>query len=485
MRRRLTIAILAVVVGTLVLTVAGGLFLVRRAAITTAETEITQEAQTVGQLITAPALAAETGARALAIMRALKVVGRYDYLRPVGLSPSGTFEVLPAPLTQSVMDPAALLDDQTVAGNVGGEVFVAVPIALTPRQRSALGGIATGDLPVLVATRHVQDPVNGVGYFLIVAGVVLIVGVVVATVVARRVSTPLVRAVDTTRRIAAGDLSAKVPKSTRDYPELAELADAINSMGDSLSRSRGLERQFLLSVSHELRTPLTSIRGYAEAVTEGATDDVTGALAIIGGEAQRLQRLVDDLLDLARLDARHFSLHVLPTDAAAVAAGVADGFRPQAHDLGLELLTFVPPAGGSWVDADPDRLGQIVANLVENAFKFASTRVVVGVGPAPAANTPGGSVPSGYTAIWVMDDGPGIAPEDLGRVFERHFTSDRRPRRTLGSGLGLAIVAELAAAMGATVAAQSPASDGGGTRMVAWFPSGRAPDPPGPPPATA
>lgn len=286
MRRRLTVAILAVVVGTLVLTVAGSLFLVRRAAITTGETEITQEAQTVARLLSSGGLTYVSPGDAQGDLALLRSVGRYDYLHPVGLSAAGQFATLPTPLTVAVMDVPALLDDQTVAGNIRNVVFVAVPVALTARQRRNLGGIAKADLPVLIVTRTVQDPVNGLGYFLLVAGVVLLVGVAVAAVLARRISLPLVRAVETTRRIAAGDLAAQVPVNTNDDPELAELAEAINTMADSLSRSRGLERQFLLSVSHELRTPLTSIRGYADAVTDGATDDITGALSIIGSEAR-------------------------------------------------------------------------------------------------------------------------------------------------------------------------------------------------------
>ena len=97
------------------------------------------------------------------------------------------------------------------------------------------------------------------------------------------------------------------------------------------------------------------------------------------------------------------------------------------------------------MDADPDRLGQVVANLVENAFKFAGSKVVVGAGTVGP-----------QTVIWVVDDGPGIATEDLPHVFERHFSSDRAPTRKLGTGLGLAIVAELAEAMGSKCTAESP-----------------------------
>ena len=110
------------------------------------------------------------------------------------------------------------------------------------------------------------------------------------------------------------------------------------------------------------------------------------------------------------------------------------------------------------MDADPDRLGQVVANLVENAFKFASSKVLVGAGEVGESN-----------AIWVTDDGPGISSDDLPHVFERHFTSDRAPARKFGTGLGLAIVSELTGAMGSRCTAESPVANGSGTRMTVWM----------------
>jgi two-component system OmpR family sensor kinase len=315
---------------------------------------------------------------------------------------------------------------------------------------------------VLLATRNVSDPANGLLYFLLVAGGALLVAAVVASGLARRISAPLVRAVTTTGQLAGGDLTARVPVSSRDYPEMTELAEAINSMGDSLNRSQNLERQFLLSVSHELRTPLTSIIGYADAIADGTTEDTAAATAVIGAEARRLGRLLQDLLDLARLDAQKFSLDVQQVDCVELVSLTAAGFRPEAESLGLDLMVAVSPDAALWVDADPDRLSQVVANLTENAFKYAATQVVVGAGVV------GSSI-----AIWVVDDGPGIAAEDLPRVFERHFTSDRVTSRRLGSGLGLAIVSELATAMKAVVTTESPVIDGRGTRMTIWL---RPPD---------
>jgi two-component system sensor histidine kinase BaeS len=229
-------------------------------------------------------------------------------------------------------------------------------------------------------------------------------------------------------------------------------------MAGALERSKGLEQQFLLSVSHDLRTPLTSIRGYAEAIADGTTRDPTAAGEVILTESRRLERLVRDLLDLARLESRQFTLDQRPVDLVDVAAATVDGFRPDAETNHL-ALTVSGATEAILVQADPDRLAQVVANLVDNALKFARTAVVVGASL------------SGTDAVLVVDDdGPGIATEDLPHVFERLYVSRHEPvRRETGSGLGLAIVRELVEAMGGSVAAQRAPS--GGARMIVRLPT--------------
>lgn len=458
MRRRLTVAVLGVVIGTLVLTVAGSLLLVRRAALSATEDELRTQTAGVAQLLTIRTVAADRR-----ILADLRQAGSYDFVGVVGLGPGGSFTDLPASLSAQDLDLAALQAGEIVWGAVGREAFVAQPVTLSARQRAALGPVPAGDQAVLVVTRRADDPVNGVPYFLFVAGIVLVVGAVVAAVLARRLSAPIRRAASTTHRIAEGDFEATVPVRPGDPPELRALAESINAMGASLARGRGLQRQFLLSVSHDLRTPLTSIRGYAEALSEGATDDVAGAVEVIGTEARRLERLVQDLLDLARLDARQFSLDVRRVDVAAVVAGVVDAMTPEAQALDVELRHVGGTGGGPFADADADRVGQLVANLVENGLKFAGTHVEVAVAEVDR-----------WCRVTVTDDGPGIAPEDLPHVFERHFTAAAGGGRGVGTGLGLAIVAELAASMGGRAVANSPVSASGGTCMVLWLP-GRPP----------
>jgi two-component system, OmpR family, sensor kinase len=251
----------------------------------------------------------------------------------------------------------------------------------------------------------------------------------------------------TTHSIASGDLSARVPEPpTADQDEVAELSRSINSMAAQLERARGVERQFLMSITHDLRTPLTSIQGYAEALADEAVEPKKAAETILA-QSQRLNRLVTDLLDLARLDARSFSFDVVPGDVVGVVAGTVGAFGPKAAERGVALV--LQPAEPIYASIDAERLDQAVANLIDNALKFARSRIDVSV-----------FVHDGWVTVSVADDGQGIAADDLPHVFERLYVAKARPTpKESGSGLGLAIVRELVSAMGGHVAARSPVSE--------------------------
>jgi len=453
-RKRLTVAIIALVLVTVAVTSIGSYVLIRRATISTAERELSGEAKAVSTTFSNRAALTKVSFRKeLAVISS---AGDFTSVQFVLLSPAGTVaQSLDAGLTTADIDPHALLAGEQVTGHTRGLLtYSAVP---TPLRAS------TDGTPVLIVSRQVHSPVDGIRYFGVIGLLGVAAAAIVAAALARRFSRPVVAAVATTRRIASGDLDARVEVRPHEDPEFAQLAESINTMGGNLARARDQERQFLLSVSHELRTPLTSIRGYSEAVLDGATDDPHAAAAIISSEARRLERLVQDLLDLARLDADRFTLDLRNVDAAPVVRQVVDGFQPRANELGIELGLAAGAATACTVRADSDRLGQVLANLVENAASFATRRVEVGLTEAPSG-----------AVLWVDDDGPGIPPDQLTRVFDRHVTTDREGSNGTGSGLGLAIVRELATAMGASVHAESPLADGTGTRMVVEL---RAPDP--------
>jgi two-component system, OmpR family, sensor kinase len=258
---------------------------------------------------------------------------------------------------------------------------------------------------------------------------------ILSFLVARSVVRPIRRIGEATRTIAADASHEPLPREGT--AELAALADAFNQMTEQLAASREAERNFLLSVSHEFKTPLTAIRGYAEGLADGAFD-ADEAARTISIEASRLERLIRDLLDLAEIVHEVTRRH----EAAATQFGVA----------------LLSEGEETWVEGDGDRLLQVASNLVENALR-----------ETPAGGTV--TVRAEPSRLVVADTGPGIAAEDLPRVFERFYLYDKIGKdRPVGSGLGLAIVKQLVTAMGGDVRIESGAGRGA-TFVVSLRPS--------------
>jgi len=458
-RRRISFAILGTLAVALVLVGLGTLALARVAAKRDTEQNLRRQAEGTAELI--PAFVRSNRPLAKANRTRLLKKLRLQGIGFVTISSSGQLagvQDLPAGITQADIDTTALMAGDTVSGSHGKTVF-----AMAARDRSGSTTQARFTQAV-VLTRTVESRTQGSGWFLVASAVVLLLGAAVAWWVSRSLTRPLQRADDATRRLAAGDLTARVPEppSTAD-DELAELSRSINAMAETMERSRGLERQFLLSVSHDLRTPLTSIRGYAEALTDGAVTDQRHAGSVILAQAQRLERLVRDLLELATVESRQFALRPTALIVSQVVMGTAEGFRPKIEAEGQQLVVDPDPTDAV-ATVDPDRLAQIVANLVENAIRYATSTVRVSV-----------TREVGAVAVRVADDGPGIVAPDLPHVFERLYVAQHQPEgKESGSGLGLAIVRELAGAMGGTVAAEPPEPGTTGARLVARFPLTRA-----------
>ena len=201
---------------------------------------------------------------------------------------------------------------------------------------------------------------------------------IAAFVLARRIVRPVARVAAASRDLAAGKHPAPVP--VEGAAELATLAASFNDLAEQLARAREAERSFLLSVSHELKTPLTSIAGYAEALRDGAVG-TEQAVVTISAEAERLGRLVGDLLDLARMNRTDFAVHPSEIDLAEVAADVAARYLPQAEAFGVTLATS--SQGPSPAIADADRVLQVVSNLVENALRLTPRGGEVRIATAP------------------------------------------------------------------------------------------------------
>jgi signal transduction histidine kinase len=452
-RRRLTLTLLGLVAGALLLAGVGTLLLTQSDARHQATAQLVDQARiiaTSARDVRHPVELA-TVRRVLRLEQA-EIVGLSSLVQQSGFLPDG--------LTAADLDPSALVAGRTVSGVSGNIAYAAVPVDPTLADRVRLH---IGPHPVVILTRQVGGLGPSWEYFVLIGAGTLLVAAVVAWRLGRRVTRPLVNAVGATERIARGDLDARVGVEGGDLPELVSLAASINSMAVSLTRSRMAERDLLMSVTHDLRTPLTSIRGYAEAIAEGVVADPAQAARVIMGESGRLERLVTDLLDLARLRMQRLSFDLQPVDGAVVVQQVVEGFQPLAARSGLTITAALPHPVPP-VRADPDRLAQIVANLVENAATFAETEVVVSLSPPPEGTT-------GPAMLTVDDDGSGIPPGEQQRVFERFYRADQATGRRIGSGMGLAIVAELVAAMGGEVAVVSPARAGRGTSMRVTLPA--------------
>jgi len=462
MRRRLMLAMVGLVAVVLIIAGAGSLILTRNAARNQAQQQLVSEVNSL--------TSSKIGSQSLRVLQVLRKTLKLEDADVIAINRLGkVVTTLPEGLTAQDIDVAAVQSGQTTSGRKGRTVYAVAPVTLSEQELERLRARTDrrfafeGTFAVLL-TRDVGDLGPSWGYFIVAGGAALLVAALVAWQMSRRMARPLVEAMEATGRIASGELTSRVPVRRGDYPEFASLAGSINDMAQSLDDARARERHLLLAVSHDLRTPLTSIRGFAEAIHDGAIADSAQAADVIIAESRRLERLVGDLLDLTKLEARQMSIALRPTDVTEVVTTTAEGFRPAAAKGGLSLVLLVPGHDGlpglppvPPMAADPDRLAQLLANLLENAMTFAHTTVSVGLAEDGA---------SGGCAITVVDDGPGIAQGDLQRVFERFYRADRGPNRRMGSGLGLAIVAELAAAMGGSVRAESPVNDDGGSRLV-------------------
>lgn len=463
MTRRLALVIVGVVVATLLLAGAGTLLLSAARARTTTVNDLRLQAEQmagnidevleIDDTLTAADQAKQLRTR-LRLLATIRKVIEFDEFSVLIVARDGTVQGdLPSSLSLDDVRLDVLATGASVADNQGKLAFAAAP-ATGPAGRQY----------IVVLTRRI-DAGLGPAFVLFVwaSGATILLALGAAYLLGRRLTRPIREASAATQLIAAGHLGTRLAEPpAHQHDELAELSRNVNGMAAALERSRGLEQQFLLSVSHDLRTPLTSIRGYAEAIDDGNVDPKRAA-AVIRAESRRLERLVADLLDLAKLQAKAFTFTMQPLDLSAAVHTATAGAAGSRPGIAFHPVTTGPLA----VIADPDRLAQAIANLVENAGKYAHSAVMV------SARADGQ-----WAVVTVDDDGPGIAAHDLPHVFERLYVARSQPEhRESSSGLGLAIVRELVTAMGGEVAAGAAPSGGarlslrlplhaGGTRSV-------------------
>jgi signal transduction histidine kinase len=244
--------------------------------------------------------------------------------------------------------------------------------------------------------------------------------------------------------IAGGDLSQRVDIKSKD--EIGELGRAFNDMAENLSRAEELRRNMTADIAHELRTPLSVIRANLEAILDGVFQPTKENVTSIHKEAVLLSRLVDDLQELALADAGRLRIEPEPTDVALLIKRVLTGVAARAKSQGVvvvkELASDLPA-----VSVDSQRIGQVLSNLVDNALRHSPEGSTITVRARETADE---------VQVDVVDQGPGLSPEELALVFERFYRGDRaRSRATGGAGLGLAIVRQLVEAHGGRVWVES------------------------------
>ncbi|MFJ3667221.1 sensor histidine kinase [Streptomyces sp. NPDC090106] len=295
-------------------------------------------------------------------------------------------------------------------------------------------------------------------------GTGLVGAALAGALLARRIARPLTAAASVAHQLAAGKRGLHLPPSGPS--EAVELSSSLTALDRALTHSENRQREFLLSVSHEIRTPLTVVKGYAEALDDGAVpaEDLPAVGHTLLAEAQRLEVFVGDLLRLARLEADDFHLDVERTDLTALVEEAAETWSPLCarHDVDFRLEH---PCSPVVAETDAFRVRQIADGLLENALRVTPAGQPLVLALRTAVGRP---------VLEVRDGGPGLTEEDAEIAFERGALRDRyRDIRPVGSGLGLAIAHGLTTRLGGTISAHGRASEGG-ARFTVTLPGGPA-----------
>lgn len=291
---------------------------------------------------------------------------------------------------------------------------------------------------------------------LVVAIAAAAVAAVVASVaLATRISRPIGRLAQAASRIAAGHYAERVQNTSDD--EVGQLAESFNTMAASLESTERRRLQLVGDVAHELRTPLATINGYLEGIEDGVIRPRDATWTLLRGETARLSRMVNELQELWRAEARQLPLSLKPVELQTELIAARERFAALVQADDIEIQIVIDP-GRLAARADVERLAQIVDNFLSNAIRYAPRGSTVTLSAAKAADG---------VAILVTDQGPGLTPEQLERVFERFYRADPSRSRALGgSGIGLAIARALAEAMGGHVEVRSEGEGRGATFSV-------------------
>ena len=320
------------------------------------------------------------------------------------------------------------------------------------------GGAGRGQMPQ--ADQNLLDQLRQT---LIIAGLVAGgLGVLMGLVISRMLAAPLANVARAARAFAARDWNRRVPVEGAD--EIAEVAREFNEMAEATLRAETVRRNLMADVAHELRTPLTVLQGNLRAMLDGVYPLELGEIATLYDETRLLNRLVDDLRELALADAGQLPLNPREMELGAVCRAAVADFGAAADAQNIHLVSHIP-AHPVLARADPDRVAQVMRNLLSNAIRHTPTGGTITVTGQAASHRD--------IRVDVADTGEGIAAEDLPHVFDRFYRAEKsRAREGGGTGLGLAVAKAWVEAMGGTIGVES--EPGHGSRF--WFTlSGQSP----------
>ena len=357
--------------------------------------------------------------------------------------------IVAAPLTQSDVEAVTEGNGISIERDINGEVFF-------------IEGRNVADDRGILLIKRAELSSGSANSLLIRMGLALLTGLVIALVlalwVARRTAAPMRDAAQAASQLAHGKRDVVV--AIEGPVEVVDIANAINELSRNLAISENRQREFFMSISHELRTPMTAVRGYAEALADGVIqpEEISNTGEILVQETGRLDRLIADLLDLARAGAVDFHVDRHDMDVAEVIRRASDSWKLRAAKDNIQVT--LSSCDSAIINADATRIRQIIDNLMENALR---------VTPEGGEIEIGCLIADGVVEIFVDDSGPGLTPEDMDTAFlPGHLTAKYRGVRPVGTGLGLALVGSLAQRMDGRARAELGTK--GGARFSVTFP---------------
>jgi signal transduction histidine kinase len=271
-----------------------------------------------------------------------------------------------------------------------------------------------------------------------------IAAILLTIMLSRRILRPIEALTKASRKMGEGNLDQRVTIQTND--EIGDLANAFNAMADGLSRQEQLRRNMVSDVAHELRTPLSNIRGYLEAIQDGLTKPSSEVIDSLHEEAMLLNRLIDDLQELALAEAGQLQLRPVPVKLDIIITQALTALQRKIKERNITITTELAPNLPK-LEVDPERIGQVLRNLIANALTYT---------PVGGSITLRAYTVNNLVEVQVQDNGIGIAQEHLSYIFERFYRVDEsRTRSTGGAGLGLAIVKQLVQAHGGEINIES------------------------------